>query len=45
LDFNGPRGPKAWSLLTSELQAAWRRITKSNERLAALPHKKKGRRS
>ena len=43
LDFDGPRGPKAWSLLTPELQAAWRRITKSIERLAALPRKKRKR--
>jgi len=45
LDFDGPRGPNAWSLLPSELQAAWRRITKSNERLMKLPRKKKGRAS
>jgi hypothetical protein len=42
LDFDGPRGPKAWSLLTPELQAAWRRIIKSNEKLMALPRKKRG---
>jgi len=41
LDFDGPRGPKAWSLLSPELQAAWRRITRANEKLAALPRKKK----
>ncbi len=43
LDFAGERGPKAWSLLTPELQAAWRRITRSNEKRAALPHKDKRR--
>ncbi|HYT69937.1 MAG TPA: hypothetical protein VEK78_01065 [Gemmatimonadales bacterium] len=43
LDFDGPRGPKAWSLLTPELQSAWRRITTSSEKRAALPRKKKGR--
>ena len=42
LDFDGPRGPKAWSLLSPELQRAWRRITKANEKLTALPRKKKG---
>ncbi len=45
LYFEGPRGPKAWSLLTPELQAAWRRITAHNEAVLASRPRGKGRRS
>ena len=44
LDFEGPRGPEAWRLLGATLQEAWRRITASNARAAALPRKQGKRR-
>jgi hypothetical protein len=45
LDFAGPRGPKAWSLLTPELQTAWRRITAYNDAILASRQKPRGRRA
>lgn len=45
LSFDGPRGPKAWSLLTLELQTAWRRITEQNEAALASRRRAKGRHS
>ena len=33
LDFDGPRGPTAWSLLPGNLQRAWHEIINYNERL------------
>jgi hypothetical protein len=38
LDFAGPHGPKAWSLLTPQLQAAWRRIKRLADRPQARGH-------
>lgn len=35
LDFEGPRGPAAWTLLGPRLQAGWREITAYNAWLAA----------
>jgi hypothetical protein len=32
LDFNGPRGPKAWSLLTPDLQKLWHSVVASIDR-------------
>jgi hypothetical protein len=45
LDFDGPRGPEAWTRLTSELQHGWQAMRAYNERVAALiaPPKKKRR--
>lgn len=43
LDFNGPRGPTAWGILSPTLQAAWKRITIDNERLRSRPVKRKRR--
>jgi hypothetical protein len=45
LDFRGPRGPKAWSLLTPELQAAWSRITRYIEMITGSRQKRHRRRS
>jgi hypothetical protein len=36
LDFDGPRGPEAWSHLSSELQHGWRAMKAANNRVAAL---------
>ena len=41
LDFDGPRGPHAWGLLTPELQRGWREMQAYLARLAALPTKKR----
>jgi hypothetical protein len=30
LDFKGPRGPRAWSLLSPQLQRAWRDMAAHN---------------
>jgi hypothetical protein len=37
LDFEGPRGPAAWSLLPPDLQRAWHDIISYNERLLGRP--------
>jgi len=37
LDFEGPKGPKAWSLLPPDLQHAWHDIISYNERLLGRP--------
>jgi hypothetical protein len=41
IDFDGPRGPVAWTYLTPELQHAWRAMQAYLARLATLPHKQK----
>ena len=38
LDFEGPRGPKAWSLLTPRLQQGWREIQDYLDEVAASVH-------
>ena len=46
LDFDGPRGPEAWSRLTSELQHGWKAMKAYNDRVAAHyapPRKEKWR--
>jgi hypothetical protein len=35
LDFEGPRGPRAWELLGTRLQHAWRSVAPYNDRLRA----------
>jgi hypothetical protein len=42
LDFEGPRGPKAWSLLTPALQRGWRAMMDYLERLARVNKPSKG---
>lgn len=37
LDFIGPRGLKAWTLMTPRLQSAWRDIITYNENLLGQP--------
>jgi hypothetical protein len=37
LDFIGPRGPKAWSLVPPNVQLGWRSIMDYNERLLGQP--------
>jgi hypothetical protein len=37
LDFEGPTGPEAWSLLPTELQRAWHDIISYNEQLLGRP--------
>lgn len=37
LDFIGPRGAKAWTLMTPRLQSAWRDIITYNEKLLGQP--------
>jgi hypothetical protein len=34
IDFDGPRGPTAWALLSPELQDGWRVMRAYNERVA-----------
>ena len=43
IDFDGRRGPAAWSLLTPELQAGWNAMKAHNDRLTALPGKQRGK--
>jgi hypothetical protein len=44
LDFDGPRGPDAWRLLSPTLQAEWQQLTDQMRRVFALPRKAKHRR-
>ena len=44
LDFDGPRGPQAWKLLTPRLQAEWQRVTDAMRRVSDLSRKAKRRR-
>jgi hypothetical protein len=37
LDFIGPRGPKAWSLVPPNVQLGWRSIMDYNEKLLGQP--------
>jgi hypothetical protein len=37
LDFIGPRGPKAWSLIPPNVQLGWRSIMEYNENLLGRP--------
>ena len=41
IDFDGPNGPTAWSLLSPELQDGWRVMRAANHRLSARPTKTK----
>ncbi|MDQ3950721.1 MAG: hypothetical protein M3282_10280 [Gemmatimonadota bacterium] len=43
LDFEGVRGPVAWSYLTPEMQRAWTQSQKYLAELSALPRKTKKR--
>ena len=45
LDFEGPRGPRAWEILPSELQRAWTATHRHLEELTAPPKKARGKRS
>ena len=43
LDFDGPRGPYAWTLLTPELQHGWRAMQQYLKDLAKVSKKKRKR--